>query len=201
MFGGALEHSHNHTTARDTKIIPEGRRATSHEHTRLQRWGPQVAIPRGVLTVVGTGGGKEDHFLCHFNVDDALKVAVRFTPDGDRCLKVSASLASDHFQLMGSCLPTQPPLLAREKISHWDTKLEVLGWEEDIATFSIGLPVIKRNDLRDFLYTWPVTKTAATAKVLQRLIGKLLHVSQVVRPENVFVRRMLISARLPPVSE
>ena len=35
---------------------------------------------------------------------------------------------------------------------------------------------------------------------LRRLIGKLLHVSQVVRPGNFFIRRMLLSTRLPPLS-
>ena len=67
-------------------------------------------------------------------------------------------------------------------MSDWDTQLEVLGWEIDTAALTIALPSKKLHDLCELIIAWPVARRTATVTALRRLIGKLLHVSQVVRP-------------------
>ena len=107
------------------------------------------------------------------------------------CLLASASLASDHFRLFGNRRETDPPLLAARKVTSWDTKLEVLGWEIDTVGMTITLPPAKLVQLRDLLRQWPNDRVSASEVELRSLTGKLLHVCEVVRPGKFFVRRML----------
>ena len=48
---------------------------------------------------------------------------------GVRCLMASASPASDHFRTIGERSSGDPPLPSARKVSSWDTRLEVFGWE------------------------------------------------------------------------
>ena len=118
---------------------------------------------------------------------------------GSRCLRASASLASDHFLLFGSRLPTDPPLLAPAKVSSWSTSLDVMGWTINTVTIMICLTSAKLLQLRIFLEAWPPSRTVASEYELRSLMGKLLHVSEVVRPGNVFVRRIINQLRMSPV--
>ena len=97
-------------------------------------------------------------------------------------MRASAGLASDHFRLFGSRLPTDPSLLAPAKVSSQSTSLDVLGWTIDIVAMVIYLTSVKLLQLRILLGAWPPSCTVASEYELRSLIGKLLHVSEVVRP-------------------
>ena len=113
---------------------------------------PQVLQHRYFITVYvappGRGSGADDSFFVCFYVDDGVSVEVQQYPLGDRCLCASASLVSDHFRLFGNRAPTDPPLLSKHKISHWDTQLKVLGWEIDSVAMTISLTKAKVAKLR-----------------------------------------------------
>ena len=56
-------------------------------------------------------------FWARSYVDDTIGVEPLVCARGSRCLRASASLASDHFHLFGSRLPTDPPLVSsRESV-------------------------------------------------------------------------------------
>ena len=75
----------------------------------------------------------------------------------------------------------------------------VLGWDIDTVAMTISVPVAKLERLRDTLSEWPSDREVASEDELRSLIGRLLHLCQVVRPEKYFVRRMLNHLGLPPV--
>ena len=102
-----------------------------------------------------------------------------------------ASHASDHFRLFDNRRETDPSLLATRKVTSWDTKLEVIGWEVDMAGMTITLSPAKLAKLRDSLRQWPEDQVSASDVELRSLTGKLLHVCEVVRPGKFFIRRML----------
>ena len=142
-----------------------------------------------------------DPFFVRFYVDDAISVEVQRLTGGVRCLLASASLASDHFRLLGNRRETDPPLLAARKVTSWETKLEVRGWEIDTVGMTITSPPAKLPQLRDLLRQWPDDRVSVSEVELTSLTGKLLHVCEVVRPGKSFIRRMLnqlgLSARKP----
>ena len=104
-----------------------GREATRHVIVRPPRESRASVLPPGYVAPPGRGGGADDSFFVRFYVDDGVSIEVQRYPSGDRCLCESASLASDHFRLFGDRAPTNPPLLSKNKISHRDSQLEVLG--------------------------------------------------------------------------
>lgn len=89
------------------------------------------------------------------------------------------------------------PLLSSGKVSSWDTKLIVLGWEIDTVAMTTSLPADKPEQLNHFLAEWPERRAATPESEVRCLIGNLLHVCAVVRPGNYFVRRMLHAVGLP----
>ena len=95
--------------------------------------------------------------------------------------------------------PTDPPLLSKHKISHWDTQLEVLGWAIDSVAMAIALTKAKAAKLRGLLLTWPRSRRYALESEVRELVGNLLYDSEVVLPGKVFVLRMLNQLGLPPV--
>ena len=124
---------------------------------------------------------------------------VQWWPDGRRCRRASASLASDHFRLFGQRSSRDPPLLSSRKISPWDIVLCVLGWEINTVAQTISVPVAKLEQLRDTLNEWPSDRAYASKGELHSLIGRILHLCEVVRPGKHFVRRMLNQVGLAPV--
>ena len=68
---------------------------------------------------------------------------VKRWPDGRRYRRLSASLASDHYRLFGVRSSRDPTLLAPHKISLWDTRLCVLGWDIDTVAMTISVPLEK----------------------------------------------------------
>ena len=108
-------------------------------------------------------------------------------------------MESDHGRLLGAHQAGKPPLLSPEKVSSWHMRLEVLGWVIDTASMTISLPQTKITQLRELLAKWPKGRRIASESELRSLMGKLLHVCEVVRPGKKIVRRMLSQLGMPPV--
>lgn len=200
LFSSALQHSHSETSPRDAVVTKQGRDATQHVEVRSPM-APEcpASFPSGVRTPSGSGGGERDNFFGLFYMDDAVLVeAIPESGSSSRCLQASASLASDHFRLFGERSLGDPPLLASQKVSCWDSRLEVLGWDLDTVRMTISVPPAKLARTRDLLCQWPASRSHAPETEVRSLIGKLLHLCEVVRPGKFFVGRMLNQLGLPP---
>ena len=79
-----------------------------------------------------------------------------------------------------------PTLLAPRKISLWDTRLCVRGWDIDTVAMTISVPLEKLERLRDTLHEWSPDRVVASEEELRSLIGRLLHLCEVVRPGKYF---------------
>lgn len=139
----ALEHSHNHTSLDNAVLTELGRRATAHVEVPLpveQEVPPP--FPPGCRIPPGSGGGLSDSFFVKFYVDDGILVEVVWESKGARCKVASASCVSDHFRVFGDRGPGDFPLLSPHKLSWWQTRLCVLGWEIDtVDKNACGLPL------------------------------------------------------------
>ena len=107
-------------------------------------------------------------------------------------------MGSDHGCLLGARQAGELPPLSPEKVSSWYTCLEVLGWVIDTVSMTISLAQTELTQLRELLAKWPNDRRVASESDLRSLMGKLLHVCEVVRPEMFFVRRMLNQSGCPP---
>ena len=109
-------------------------------------------------------------------VDDGVLVEARFFKDGRRCRRAVQSLAPDHFRLLGIRGPNDLPLLSKEKITDFNTRLEVVGWILDTQQLTVTMPTQKQQKLASVLGEWPVTRTSATARQVSELTDFLIHV-------------------------
>ena len=132
-------------------------------------------------------------------MDDALFVELESHLRGLRCLRASQSFASDSFRLFGSRSGGEPPLFAREKITSWDTRMEMLGWMIDTVAMTISVTQEKVEQLQALLAQWPVERKVAPVKEVRSLLGRLLHLCEVVRPGKFFIRRILNHLGLAPL--
>ena len=158
-----------------------------------------MQLPPECRVASGQGGGATGTFWARSYGDDTIGAEPLVCARGSRCLRASASLASDHFRLFGPRLPIDPPLLAPAKVSSWSTSLDVLGWTIDIVAMVIFLTSAKLLQLSLLLEAWPPARAVASEYELRSLMGKLLHVSEVVRPGVFFVRRIINQLRMSPV--
>lgn len=202
VCAAAVEHAHNRTTFRNAVITPEARAATSHVTIVPRREGEVPAeLPPDCALPSGSGGGKQDTFHVDTYVDDALFAEVEVTIlGGRRCFRATRSFVSDSFRLFGSRAAGEPPLFAREKTTSWDTRMEMLDWSIDTIAMTISVPQDKVVQLRSLLQQWPADRPVATVKEVRSLLGKLLHLSEVVRPGKFFIRRILNQLGLAPLS-
>ena len=152
LFSAALEHAHRHTSYDGAVVMAQGPTATEHVSVTPPRatdwpasWPPGCRVPRG------RGGGRRSLFFL-YNVDDGILVEVQWSPDGRRCRRASASLASDHYRRFGVRSLRDLTLLAPHKISLWDTWLCVLGWDIDTVAMTISVPLEKLERFRDTLH-------------------------------------------------
>ena len=83
-------------------------------------------------------------------------------------------------------------------MSSLSTSLDVLGWTIDTVAMVICLSV-KLLQLRILLEAWPPSRTVASEYELRSFMGKLSHVSEVVRSGNIFVRRIINQLGMSPV--
>ena len=200
LLAGAIEHAHGSTSFDDAVFTPQGLTPTRHVRVDILAAGETpVQLPPECRVPPGQGRGATGTFWARSYVDDTIGVEPLVCARGSRCLRASASLASDHFRLFGSRLPTDPPLLAPAKVSSWSTSLDVLGWTIDTVTMVISLTSAKLLQLRILLEAWPPSRTVASERELRSLMGKLLHVSEVVRPGKFFVRRIINQLGMSPV--
>ena len=77
--------------------------------------------------------------------------------------------------------------------------MDVLGWTIDIVAMVISLTSAKLLQLSLLLEAWPPARAVASDYTLRSLMGKLLHVSEVVRPGKSFVRRIINQLGMSPV--
>lgn len=198
----AVEHAHNRTTFQNAVITPalEGRAATSHVRVVPPRENEvRAMLPPNCAFPPGSGGGLRDPFWVSTYVDDALFAEIESILEGKRCLRATRSFASDSFRLFGSRDAGEPPLSAPEKTTSWDTCMDMLGWSIDTVAMTISVPQEKVVHLRALLDEWPADRRVAPIKEARSLLGKLLHLSEVVRPGKFFVRRILNQLGLAPL--
>lgn len=82
--------------------------------------------------------------------------------------------------VFGQTSSRDPPLLSLLTVSPWDTVLCLLGWEIDTVAVTISVPVPKLEKLCDTLSERPSDRTFASQAELRFLIGRLLHLREVV---------------------
>ena len=75
----------------------------------------------------------------------------------------------------------------------------MLGWTIDTVAMVISLTSAKLLELSPLLEAWPPTRTVASEYELRSLMGKLLHVSEVVRPGKLFDQRIINHMGMSPV--
>ena len=115
-------------------------------------------------------------------VHNALFVELQSFLKGRQCLRATRSFASDGFCLFGCRNTGESPLFAREKTTSWDTRMEMLGWTIDTVSMTTSVTQAKMAQLRDLVGEWPTDRRVATVKEVRSLLGKLLHLCEVVRP-------------------
>jgi len=120
LFSSALEHSHTHTSFQTASVLPEGAKAVDHVRI-VPPDVSAVSLPRDCEPVVMDGGFAGSEFFVRYYVDDGVLVEARFFRDGRRCLRAVQSLASDHFRLLGSRGPHDPPLISKKKVTNFST--------------------------------------------------------------------------------
>ena len=200
VCAAAVEHAHNRTSFQNAVVTPEGCAATSHVQIIPPRSHEvRAQLPPDCVYPPDRGGGIRDPFWVSTYVDDALFVEVESVFEGRRCLRASQSFASDSFRLLGSRTHGEPPLFSQHKITSWDTRMDMLGWSIDTVAMSISVSQEKVAQLRATLAQWPVDRRVASVREVRSLVGKLLYLSEVVRPGNFFVRRILNQLGLPPL--
>ena len=82
-------------------------------------------------------------------------------------------VASIHFQAMGEQGEGEEPLLSHRKVTSWETRQEMLGYDIDTESMTIALPARKVDDLRARVAEWPPERETATVKEVLVLARKL----------------------------
>ena len=77
--------------------------------------------------------------------------------------------------------------------------MEMLGWTIDTVSVTIPVTQEKVAQLRALLAEWPTDRRVATFKEVRSLLGKLLHLCEVVRPGKFFVHLILNQLGLAPL--
>ena len=95
---------------------------------------------------------------------DAISIEVQWDKEGGRCLDLSRSLASIHFQAMGERCEGEELLLSHLKVTGRATQQEVLGYDMDMEGMTIALPARGVDELRARVAEWPSGQETATVK-------------------------------------
>ena len=144
-------------------MIEQGRTATEHVSVTPPKATDRPAqLPPGCRVLRGRGGGRRSSFFVLYYVDDGILVKVQRWPDGRRCRRASASLASDHYRLFEMRSSRDPHLLSPHMISLWDTRVCVLGWDIDTVAMTISDPLEKLERLRVTLSEWSPDRVDAS---------------------------------------
>ena len=103
--------------------------------------------------------------------------------------RISAAAAQAHFELLGSPSGAGPPALSTGKMTDWNTKQMVLGWELDTVRMTVALTAENQLQLVELPAGW-LGLHRATVLQVQRLAGKLQRASYAVRGGKYFMRRL-----------
>lgn len=120
--------------------------------------------------------------LTHVYLDD---VVLYFLPDQDPQARMSEAL--DFMKALG--LP-----LAEEKVQSPATKVKYLGIWFDVTQRSINMPSEKIQKFLD-LIGWIMQQDSVTKKVIQTLVGKVIHITSCVPAARNFINRVLMALR------
>ena len=123
---------------------------------------------------------------------------VHWWSDGRRCRRASASLAWDHFRLFRKRFPRYSAFTVSQQFRRGIPCSVVLGWDINNVVITISVPVAKLERLRDMLSEWPSDREVASEDELGSLVGRLLHLCEVVRPGKKNYRRILNHLGLCP---
>ena len=85
-----------------------------------------------------------------------------------------------------------------EKVSTPVSKLTCLGIQIDARTGIMSIPQEKLQQIRGLCTLWS-TKTTATRKELQKLVGHLMYLHKCIQPARLFVNRVLQALRNAPL--
>ena len=200
VCAAAVEHAHNNTTFTNAVVTPEGREATSHVQIVPPRENEaRGRLPPDCVSPPGIAGMLRHKCWVRTYVDDALFVELESFLKGRQCFRATRSFAYYSFRLFGCRNTGEPPLFAREKTTSWDTRMEMLGWMIDTESMTISVTQENVAQLRALSAEWPTDRRVATVKEVRSLLGKLLHLCEVVRPGKFFVRRILNQLGLAPL--
>ena len=118
---------------------------------------------------------------------------------GRRCLRAMRSFASGSYRLFGTRTGGEPPLFAPEKTTSVATRMEMLGWQIDTVRMTVAVTPEKIANTQALLAEWPDDRRPACVHEVRSLLGKLLHLCEVVRPGKFFIRRILNQLGLAPL--
>ena len=145
--------------------LPFGLRSAPKIFTALADAAEWIVRQRGVEFVI--------HYL-----DDFLIVTSADTNQGEHALRILL----ESFEQLG--LP-----VAWEKLEGPSTCLTFLGFELDTKSMETRLPNHKLEEVRREVQLW-MGRKSATRKELESVVGKLAHVSRVVKPGKTFLRHL-----------
>ena len=86
--------------------------------------------------------------------------------------------------------------VAMNKLEAPTTSLTFLGIEIDTVKGQLSFPADKLGRLKDMLASW-VARRSCTKRELLSLIGYLHHAAAVVKPGQVFLRRLIDLSKIP----
>ena len=147
LVASVLEHSHTRSTFNTALVSCQREAAVAHVVLVTPWGGPVVPLPGDIQPLPGTEGNTGRSFYLRYFVDDGVLLELQWWPDGRRCQRAVQSLASDYSRLLVERGASDPPLLCNRKVTHWDTRLEVLGWIIDTEALTVTIPPHKRDKL------------------------------------------------------
>ena len=107
----------------------------------------------------------------------------------------SHAAATESYNRLSELLKTLGIQEAMHKANPPSTHTTWLGIEFHTDSLMVLMPEAKIRNILDILKTEWLHKTYATRRQLQRILGKLLYLSQTVKPARLFVSRMLETLR------
>ena len=111
----------------------------------------------------------------------------------------SAAAAHNAYKAFLSLMDVLGLQLAPEKCAPPSKQMEWLGFWFDTVEMTITIPPAKLKEILEIATAWG-EKTRASRRDLQRLAGKLNHVSQCVLPARKFMSRILAALRASPMA-
>ncbi|CAM9809095.1 unnamed protein product, partial [Choristocarpus tenellus] len=124
-------------------------------------------------------------------IDDSILVEPQWFEDGWRLKLATNPLVSDHIRLLGQRDLDEPPILSAKKLTGWHTTQVVVGWRIDTEKMTIALPEGKLKGMKSLLGEWPESKLVARVQEVWVLLGRLFHMSYVIRPGKSFLWRLV----------